>query len=172
MISLVDLRKTFDESVATLASHVEESKRKSAELKAAADVAEREYILATKSDLDIERIRRAETIVRVRGLNNYGGGESPGALSDAISWFAGSLPYSPYKDLNSQYFGTKDYDRWTHQRTDCEYGMGPGHGSIVFAIELNRDFRGSGLTEDQRNDCIYYLEALRQGKLKTVAQAA
>jgi hypothetical protein len=40
----------------------------------------------------------------------------------------------------------------------------------VFAIELRREHRNSGLTEQQRGDCIYYLEALKAGKLRQPRQ--
>lgn len=45
------------------------------------------------------------------------------------------------------------------------YG-GPKHGSTVFSISLKRQYRqGNDLSDEQRSDCIYYLESLKQGKL-------
>ncbi len=64
---------------------------------------------------------------------------------------------SPYGDLHREYFGAKDYDHWVSQRCDCEYGMGPRHGHIVFAIGLRREVRGHDLTPTRREAAVYYL---------------
>jgi hypothetical protein len=136
--------------------------------------------LATDSLLDIKRIRSAESVIAIRGRmgerKDYEGkfvrmgfGDDLAAVEQAIRWMACSYQPTFYTDLNSVYFGCKDYDRWSHQREDCQYGYGPRHGSIVFAIELRQEHRNEGLTEQQRNDCIYYLEALKAGKLRTNA---
>lgn len=43
--------------------------------------------------------------------------------------------------LRKQFMGTKDYDRFRGQRSDCEYGFAPRHGHTVFAIGLNHEAR-------------------------------
>lgn len=63
--------------------------------------------------------------------------------------------------LHRQYIGIKEYDRWAAQRTDCEYGYGPRHGSIWFRIGLHHP-AGGPLDDDQRLACIAWLNALKK----------
>lgn len=182
-ISIVDLRFALDESCQTLSAYKKESEKEIARLTAIVEKCRREYGLATDQSLDIARIRNAESILEIRGsigirrtsygeLLQRGLGDDLSVVNDAIRWMAGSLEYTAWNDLNRNYYGVKNYDRWTRQRTDCEYGMGPSHGSIVFSIGLNREHRGKGLTEQQRSDCIYYLEAMKAGKLESIKKEA
>jgi hypothetical protein len=174
---IVDLRKVMDATKSAVADYKKSSEIKLAELIREYESAAREYKLATEAGLDIERIRNAESVIRIRGKmgerrdyqGNFVGmglGDDLSAVEQAIKWMACSYSPNAYDDLNAVYFGTKDYDHWSHQRNDCEYGCGPRHGSIVFAIELREEHRHKGLTEQQRSDCIYYLEALKAGKLR------
>jgi hypothetical protein len=179
-MQIVDLRLATDNAQAAIIAYKNESEARMKELTSAYERAAREYTLATDSLLDIKRIRSAESVIAIRGRmgerKDYEGkfvrmgfGDDLAAVEQAIRWMACSYQPTFYTDLNSVYFGCKDYDRWSHQREDCQYGYGPRHGSIVFAIELRQEHRNEGLTEQQRNDCIYYLEALKAGKLRTNA---
>lgn len=179
-MQITDLRLAMDEAHAAIIAHKKESEAKLNDLTGKYERAAREYALATDSLLDIEKIRNAESIIAIRGRmgerKNYEGkligmgiGDDLAAVEQAIKWMACSYQPTSYTDLNSVYFGCKDYDRWTHQREDCQYGYGPRHGSIVFAIELRSEHRNKRLTKQQRSDCIYYLEALKAGKLRTNA---
>lgn len=61
--------------------------------------------------------------------------------------------------MKNRYFGIKAYDRWGAQIADCEYGMGPRHGSIWFRIGLSQP--RSVLSEEERRACIRYLKAVQ-----------
>lgn len=72
------------------------------------------------------------------------------------------LIYLAIKDLASgcnlmkhKYFGAKDYNRWSGQREDHEYGYGPKHGNTVFALGLKQPNRK--LTDHEIECCLYYL---------------
>lgn len=111
------------------------------------------------SDLDLAKIDLAETIIRVSDYSR-GGSDWKSCIDDAIKQFATGKAVSHYKDLWSVYFGTKNYDRWSGQRCDCDYGSGPSHGSIVFRIETTsaaRTRKQSDLTADEVEAVIYYL---------------
>jgi hypothetical protein len=182
-MEITELRLTMDNAAAAIAVHKKQSEAALKELTAQHEEAVREYHLATDSGLNIERIRNAEAVIAIRGKmgerRDYEGrfvgmgiGDDLSAVEQAIKWMACSYQPTSYTDLNSVYFGCKDYDRWSHQREDCQYGYGPRHGSIVFAIELRSEHRNKGLTDGQRSDCIYYLEALKAGKLWQPQQQA
>lgn len=111
------------------------------------------------NDLDIAKIDIAETIIRVSDYSR-GGSDRKSCIDDAIKQFATGKAESYYKDLWSVYFGTKNYDRWSGQRHDCQYGYGPRHGSTVFRIETTsaaRTRKQSDLTADEVEAVIYYL---------------
>jgi hypothetical protein len=58
--------------------------------------------------------------------------------------------------LLNGYLGFKNYAQFGDQRCDCEYGMGPRHGYVVFDIGRNRD--------RELNDpesAIYFLKCFR-----------
>jgi hypothetical protein len=64
--------------------------------------------------------------------------------------------------LASKYFGLKDYDRFSGQREDHDYFMGPRHGHIVVAVEMERDVRdqldaGIPLTAEQKAEATAFL---------------
>lgn len=61
--------------------------------------------------------------------------------------------------LRRGYFGVKEYDGWASQRADCEYGMGPSHGSIWFRIGLRR--RTEPLTEDEQLAAVRWLRTVQ-----------
>jgi hypothetical protein len=182
-ISITGLRKAMDDAKSAVEDCKKSSKAKLDELEKNLDRAAKEYTLATLAELDIGRIRNAERVIRIRGRMgeryNHSGvfvgmgiGDDMSAVEQAIKWMASSYQPTFYTDLNTVFFGCKDYAHWSHQREDCQYGYGPRHGSIVFAIELREDHRGKGLTDQQRSDCIYYLEALKAGKLRQVETKA
>lgn len=113
--------------------------------------------------LHLELIEEAEKILYVRG-DVLKGDDNMSCVVDAIQWFS-KLDLGPYKDLETRYFGTKSYDRWYGQRTDCEYGSGPRHGHIIFSIGLRGSYQErqelvESLTDEQRDACIYYLNNL------------
>jgi len=136
--------------------HEQESKR----LKAILDEANRLYKIALNGH-SIDFVSMAESVISIRGTYDESG-EQPSAVRAFIKWLA-TGECGAYSNPKKQYLGTKNYDRWTSQRTDCEYGMGPTHGGINFAIQLHPDFRKDDvdLSQEQKDACIYYLENLK-----------
>lgn len=58
------------------------------------------------------------------------------------------------KILKKQYFGQKQYEGYD-QRCDCEYGMGPRHGSIYQKVGLAHP--KAELSDEDIESCLYYL---------------
>lgn len=79
------------------------------------------------ASLDSEKIHLAESLMEIEGLKWHKSGDSPNAIKDAINDIANGCV-----KIRREYFGCKNYDRWTCQRNDFEYGYGPRHGSVVF----------------------------------------
>lgn len=105
------------------------------------------------ASLDPEKIHLAESLIRIEGLKWRKSGDCPNAIKDAINDIVDGCV-----KIRREYFGCKNYDRWTCQRNDSQYGYGPRHGSIVFRIGLkntNKDF-----SEDELEAMIYYLRNL------------
>lgn len=110
--------------------------------------------------LDLGLVQTAESCMHFEGnpgevrLGSHGSQYTAtarqNAIADAIKIIAESND-----PLKSQYIGIKNYGGFGDQRCDCEYGMCPRHGSIVFRI--GRKNTEENLTEEQRNACIYYL---------------
>ena len=173
MSSIAILRQELDALNGAIKVCISDHEKTIANLRAQRERAAIDYNRAIEG-VDVEIIRNAETVMYVRGIDHVGLGDTNSAITDAIKWLACSYTPTHYTDLRQVFFGCKNYDRWTCQRDDCEYGYGPRHGSTVFQIGLHKEYRGEnvGLTEQQRSNCIYYLEALRAGKLKTTKEAA
>lgn len=107
------------------------------------------------SGLCSQTILLAEHIIKVRGKYLAGSKDQSAVVSDAQRFFA-----TGEGDLWTKYYGTKNYDRWSNQRSDHEYLMGPKHGNICFSIGLHEEPRSRDprkLTEGEINACLYYL---------------
>lgn len=114
------------------------------------EVAERERKLLV-ADLNLSRIKQAEQILDIGIVKKY---FDRTCVEDAIK----DIVEDTHK-MKCIYFGSKNYERWRNQRSDHSYSYGPNHGTIVFSVGLNREFR-NGLTEEQKEDCLYYLNLL------------
>jgi len=129
------------------------------------------------ADIDIDRVERARKVVTVGLLwqkearwNGYSYEPKPiDYLKDPVSERVNLLQsaiddIATAKDaMRREYFGLKNYEHWSHQRSDHEYGYGPRHGSTVFMVGLTKDARSrSGLTLQERDDAIWYLRNLVQ----------
>lgn len=82
-------------------------------------------------------------------------GKSPQRLkciSDAIK----SIQENPKDALSLEFIGVKQYSGFGDQRCDCQYGMGPRHGCIVFRIGRHKKYVG-----EINENAIYYLECER-----------
>ena len=149
-----------------LAAHLEASKAEEARLRG--EIRHRAEILdMSASGIDLEKVALAKTIVYVRGTYARGGDERASVIADAVKQLATGAPIrAVYGDLWRVAFGTKSYDRWHGQRTDCEYGLGPRHGSIIFQVGLVEGVRNnrthSDLTPEEIEAAIYYLTNLER----------
>jgi hypothetical protein len=145
----ITLRKLQLESArAELRKHYEsESNRLTAEL-----VKVSEQLNFVNSGLSEEMIRRGKEIVYFGKSENNS--KRKECVTDAINDLA-----SGCERLKSRYFGTKDYDRWSDQREDHEYGYGPGHGYMVFKVGLTataREMVSNGTMSDHDIECAIY----------------
>lgn len=120
----------------------------------------RQQIRMAGAALDLDKIALAESLIYVRGQYSNAGEDRAYALNKAI----GYLIDNSGAPLWRCYLGTKSYDRWHGQSIEPEYGMGPTHGSVIFAIGVQSDVRKSreagSLTPDEIEACLYYLSAL------------
>jgi len=109
---------------------------------------------AVLDGLDTEKISRAQHILLIRG-EFFNNSERTDCVHRAIKdLVSGSAAFK------TQYFGVKQYSGFGDQGCDCEYFMGPRHGSIVFAVEMNKDARERDLSAEEVEDCLYYLSTL------------
>lgn len=119
--------------------------------------------------LDQAKIDAARKVLNVRGSYDRAGEDRASVVQDAIAFFATGP--KPYKDLRRGYFGTKNYDRWSGQRSDHDYGYRPSHGSICFAIGLTDDAqKRSDFTPEEVEACLYLLTRI-EAVQKAEAQA-
>lgn len=132
------------------ARHAQEMKAFQTQL----DAAEREKALLM-ADFNLARIKNAEQVLAVRIGGQY---FDSSCVTDAIKDLAENS-----QKMNAMYFGSKNYSGWTNQRSDHTYNYGPNHGTIVCSIGLEREYR-NGLSDEQREDCIYYLNLLLDSK--------
>jgi hypothetical protein len=118
--------------------------------------------------IDHDKLERARKIIAVtgevskcvRGFDRTGSGVRLQALADAKADLANGGD-----QIGREYFGVKNYDGFGDQRCDCEYGLGPRHGSIVFSIGLTYELRervrtGPHLEDHEIEDALYLLSAL------------
>jgi hypothetical protein len=119
------------------------------------DLLRQKYIILQNYNLD--KVTLAEKYIYTAGiLKYYGMGATVDCLNDCISDVAKGLSL-----LKIQCFGCKNYEGWTCQRCDCEYGYSPNHGSIVFEIGLRNQFRNEQFSDDTLNAILYYLGNLK-----------
>ena len=152
-----------EDRAASIATHEALLKATSNEL---AQLAEAETLIV--GGLDHDRIERARKIINVygsvgdvrRGRDGYGVGVRAAALAEAKADLANGGD-----QIGRRFFGVKNYDGFGDQRCDCEYGLGPRHGFIVFSIGLTRDLQqrvrtGPHLEDAEIEDALYLLSAL------------
>lgn len=103
------------------------------------------------ADFNVERIEVAKTILEIRSGGEY---FDRTCVEDAIQDILADT-----EKMKERYFGSKNYAHWRNQRSDHPYFYGPSHGTIVCSIGLKHEFR-KGLTDEQKEDCLYYLNLL------------
>lgn len=149
-----------------LEQHIASAKSREDELRS--QIKQRANVLASaEQGLDLEKIGLGKTIVYANGSYDRAGEDRASVIHDAIKQLATGDPVRQfYGDLWSHYFGTKNYDRWSGQRSDHEYGYGPGHGSIVFRVGIADSVRKTrtqaDLTAEEIEAAIYYLTNIKR----------
>jgi hypothetical protein len=135
-----------------LQRHREEAAKTEAALKAVLSAArERKGLVA--SGLDDGKIALARRVLYLSGKFT----NSPpkrGAVQDLIDWLATGEKRTFHTPADG-YFGVKIYSGFGEQREDHQYGFGPKHGSIVFAVGLREP--KCELTAEEREAALYYL---------------
>lgn len=119
-------------------------------------------LTAEERGLDLNKISLAETIIFVSGSYDKAGADRQSVIDDAIKSLSTGEPLRPiYGDLWKCYFGTKNYDGWRGQRSDCEYGYGPRHGVTIFKVgvvsDVRKERKQTDLTPKEIEAAIYYL---------------
>jgi hypothetical protein len=135
-----------------LRAHREAAAKQELALKNELSVA-RERVLLAGSGIDADKVRTARSILYLNG-KFASSAQRRGVVQDAIDWLATGEKRT-YHTLQSGYFGVKNYSGFGDQREDHEYGFGPKHGTIVFAVGLNE--RKRELTDEEREAALYYL---------------
>jgi hypothetical protein len=124
-------------------------------------------IAASAGGINLDLLKKAESVIAVRGLYEKAGDDRAAALQAAIDDLAAGAP-----KLRKTYIGTKQYARWYGQYVEHSYGMGPSHGSVIFEIGIRRDQLGRDLAEDEIESCIYYLRNLQAIQAAATKSAA
>lgn len=174
MTALATAAREMHEMMAALSAHETAAAAEASRLKE--EIRKRREVLNFAQDgIDHAKVALAKSIIEVRGQYSRGGADRASCVSDAIKQVATGKPLGAYVDLLRQFFGTKNYDRWIGQRCDCEYGYGPRHGSIVFAIGFTAAVRKREpfeLTDDEAEAAIYYLVNLERIQAAEAASKA
>lgn len=161
--SLTTAARELHEFNVALSAHIDAAKREEARLRDEIR-ARRSVLEMSAAGIDFEKVAIAKTIISVGGTYVNGGDDRASVVADAIRQLATGAPIRQvYGDLWRVRFGTKSYDRWHGQRCDCDYGMGPSHGSIIFAVGLTNAARKrpyADLTPPEIEAAIYYLTNL------------
>jgi len=100
--------------------------------------------------IELEKIKTAESVLNVRGLKDEYDEDCTRRAIRGIATNDG--------EIKKWYYGVKNYACYNHQACDCEYGMGPRHGEIVFSIGLQEP--NHELTEEETECCLYYLNII------------
>lgn len=132
--------------------HNEESAKRKQQLETELSTA-RERVLLCNAGLDEAKIAVARQVL-YRSGKYANSPQRKSAVQDMVDWLATGEKRTYYAPTTG-YFGVKNYSGFGDQREDHEYGFGPKHGSIVFAVGLNE--RKRELTDDEREAALYYL---------------
>ena len=165
MTSLTKTAKALYDAQRRLSEHEAAAKETAAAIRA--DIRKHSLLMETATEgLDADRLALAKTVIYVRGTYARAGEDRASVVHDAIKQLATGETIRPtYGDLMRVYFGTKNYYRWSGQRSDHEYGYGPKHGYTCFAIGFTENTRKrcqSDLTPDEVEAAVYYLANLER----------
>lgn len=120
--------------------------------------------------VDLVKIQLAEHVIFVSGSDQLYGDDSR-AVRDAIA----DLAQNRGANLRKGYFGTKNYDRWSHQGVGLtRYGYGPKHGAIVFSVGIVPTMREGAreLKDEEIEAALYLLHQLLEGRYRSPGRSA
>ena len=161
-MNLTEAARGLHKNERALAKHLEESAREEKRLRSEIGLCQ-SILMKNASGIDHEKVDLAKTVVFASDYGK-GGKNRDSCIADAIRQLATGEPIRPtYGDLFVVFFGTKNYQGWIDQRSDCKYGYGPGHGSTVFRVGLTDEARERGygdFTPEEIEAAIYYLNNL------------
>ena len=111
--------------------------------------------------LDLQKVELARTVLAVSGAYSNAGmwranDQGPYDRDEVVSDAALDIAKGGDR-LRKERFATKVYDRFVGQRSDCEYGYGPRHGSINFSIGLTQEARKRQLSAEEIDAALYLL---------------
>ena len=107
--------------------------------------------------LDAEAIERAKKVIYICG-NPYGKtSDVRYDGSNCIANLAINDIATGCSHLKTEFFGNKTYGGY-YQRCDCRYGFCPSHGGIADEVGLVADCRKRELTDQEKDDAIYFLK--------------
>lgn len=161
MKTLTELTEAINENV-----HKTSQVRNDYELQIAKLSTEKAELITIRAlllaDLNLNYIKIAEEILSIQG-NVSNVCENQKLTDLAVNDILAGCPH-----MKKEFYGNKKYDGY-YQRTDCQYGYGPKHGSIVESVGLQSDRREAKLTEAEKEACIYYLlnfQKIRSAKME------
>lgn len=157
MKTLTEAYKDFHEAQTALSALHKQFAEEESRLKGIIYENDRLICLARDS-IDYVKVQLAETIISVSKYT--GDGEQGSCIVDAIKQFSLGKALQ-YKDLWKEFFGTKNYDGWSSQRSDHTYGYGPRHGSTNFKVAIRTSKKQSDLTSEEVEAVIYYLTNIK-----------
>ncbi len=105
-------------------------------------------------ELNFQKCKSAMQNIYVSGLCNSK------VRQDAIEEAISAIQSDPNSALLERYIGVKNYAHFGDQGVNCEYGMGPRHGHVVFRIARHRSHIQKPLGDNE----IYLLESCRDFK--------
>lgn len=136
---------------------------------AALDVTEKQLL----AGIDVARTERARGIVKIIGdISKSRTAWNANQASNNQSIMRHDLAREASEDvaagcakIHHRYFGVKNYSHFGDQREDHQYGYGPKHGHIVFAIGLTNEARerldkGEKLSPQETEDALYLIASL------------
>jgi hypothetical protein len=109
------------------------------------------------NDYDVNRIKNAKRFFYTEGVKKHFYGDACSQLWEAIKDVSKDCPA-----LLERYFGCKNYEGWTGQAVNCNYGYAPTHGYVVMEIGTTNEYRAKKIipNEDDFSDILYFLHKL------------
>jgi len=107
----------------------------------------------TKQKVNLDRVRKGMKNISMDGVpdtwNSFGDRQERSGRIKIIEEAIAMIQKNGKTAMKKEYLGMKNYAAFGDQRTDCEYGYGPTHGSIVFRVGRTDDDKETTLGDDE-----------------------